>query len=120
MAHFQSEGSFTPKEIVIGDYRARKATIKSGAGKLEAGTVLGAVTDGGKYVKSLAASEDGSEVPDAILAEDVDATAADVEAVIYIAGVFDQEKLILGAGHTLGSIDPVFRTKSIWLEKPMG
>jgi hypothetical protein len=42
------------------------------------------------------------------------------EAIVYIAGEVDQEKLILGAGHTLGSVDAVFRTKSIWLVKPMG
>jgi hypothetical protein len=40
--------------------------------------------------------------------------------LIFIAGEFDQDALILGAGHTLGSIDATFRDKSIWLEKPMG
>ncbi|WP_424579440.1 MULTISPECIES: head decoration protein [Bradyrhizobium] len=105
---------------MLGHHRARKVTIKSGAGVLLKGTVLGQVTADKKYLKSILAANDGSQVPDAILSADVDATAADVEAIVYIAGEVDQDKLILGAGHTLGSVDAVFRTKSIWLVKPMG
>lgn len=119
-AKFQNEGEFTPSQLMLGHHRARKVVIKSGAGVLAIGTVLGQVTADKKYIKSLAAATDGSEEPDAILGEAVDATAADVEAIVYIAGEVDQDKLILGAGHTLGSIDAVFRTKSIWLLKPMG
>jgi hypothetical protein len=120
VAHFKDEGAFVPKQFVLGHHRARKAVIKAGAGVLTAATVLGQITADKKYIKSVAAATDGSQVVDAILAQDVDATSADVEAIIYIAGAFDQEKLILGAGHTLGSIDAVCRDKSIWLEKPMG
>ncbi|MGX9427990.1 MULTISPECIES: head decoration protein [Bradyrhizobium] len=120
MAKFQNEGSFLPNQWALGHTRARKVTIKSGAGVLAAATVLGLVTADAKYLKSLKAATDGSQVPDAILAEAVDATDKDVEAVVYIAGEFDQDRLILGAGHTLGSVDAVFRTKSIWLVKPMG
>ncbi|MGJ4942476.1 head decoration protein [Bradyrhizobium sp. SZCCHNR1045] len=120
MAKFVEEGSFLPNVWALGHTRARKVTIKAGAGVLAEATVLGQVTADAKYLKSVKAASDGSEVPDAILAEPVDATAADVEAVAYIAGEFDQDKLILGAGHTLGSIDAVFRLKSIWLVKPMG
>jgi hypothetical protein len=120
VAHFKDEGAFTPKQFVLGHHRARKVTIKSGAGKLDAATVLGQITADKKYIKSLAAATDGSQVVDAILAEDVDATSADVEAIVYIAGEFDQDALILGAGHTLGSIDAACRDKSIWLVKPMG
>jgi hypothetical protein len=120
VAHFKEEGSFVPNQFALGHTRARKAVIKSGAGVLAAATVLGQVTADKKYLKSLAAANDGSQVVDAILAEPVDATSADVEAIIYIAGEFDQGKLILGTGHTLGSIDATFRDKSIWLVKPQG
>ncbi len=120
MANFKDEGAFTPKQFVLGHHRARKVVIKAGAGVLAAATVLGQITADKKYIKSLAAANDGSQVVDAILAEDVDATNADVEAIVYIAGEFDQELLILGAGHTLGSIDATCREKSIWLVKPMG
>jgi hypothetical protein len=105
---------------VIGFHRARKVVIKAGAGKLDEATVLGLVTADSKYLKSIKAATDGSQVPDAILSAPVDATDADVEAVVYVAGVFDQGALKLGAGHTLGSVDQVFRTKSIWLETTQG
>lgn len=60
-------------------------TIKSGAGKLEPGTVLGALTTGGKYIPSPNAEVEGSEgaeTASAVLAYGVDATSADQEAVV--------------------------------------
>jgi hypothetical protein len=119
VAYFKLEGTFLQNIWALGRTRARKVTIKSGAGVVKAATVLGVTTADTKYLTSLAAANDGSQVPDAILAHDVDATAADVEAIVYIAGEFDQDELILGAGHTLGEIDPVCRLKDIWLIKPM-
>lgn len=59
-------------------------TIKSGAGVLSAGTILGKVTSGGKYVASPNAEvvgKEGAETAVAILAYAVDATSADVDAV---------------------------------------
>ncbi len=60
-------------------------TIASGAGRLKAGTVLGAVTASGKYVAcpnaSVAGSE-GAETARAVLAYGVDASDADAEAVV--------------------------------------
>lgn len=59
-------------------------TIKSGAGKVSAGTVLGKVTADGKYVASPNAETvglEGAETATAILGYEVDATDADVDAV---------------------------------------
>ncbi|WP_316202982.1 MULTISPECIES: head decoration protein [unclassified Bradyrhizobium] len=120
MAKYQDEGTFIQKTWALGHWRARKVTVKAGAGKLDEATVLGKIDVDGKYIKSLKAATDGSQTPDAILAAAVDATSVDVEAIVFIAGEFDQQVLILGTGHTLGSVDAVFRTKSIWLVKPMG
>lgn len=58
--------------------------IRAGAGKLQAGTVLGRVDADSKYVAS--PDEEtvglvGAEIASAILAYEVDATSADVEAV---------------------------------------
>ncbi|WP_407156316.1 head decoration protein [Bradyrhizobium sp. STM 3557] len=119
IAKYQDEGSFITKTWALGHMRARKVVIKQGQ-KLEEAAVLGKVTADSKYIKSLKAATDGSEVPDAIATEAVDATAGDVETIVFIAGEFDQDALVLGTGHTLGSVDAVFRTKSIWLVKPMG
>lgn len=60
-------------------------TIASGAGKLEPGTVIGQVTASKKYVASPAAEvvgQEGAETAKAILCYGVDATSADVEAVV--------------------------------------
>lgn len=59
--------------------------IASGAGKLEAGTVLGQVTTSKKHVVSPNAEvvgSEGAETAVAVLAYPVDATDADVEAVV--------------------------------------
>lgn len=56
-------------------------TIASGAGKLQAGTVLGKITASSKYIASPAAQvtgKEGAETASAILAYPVDATSADV------------------------------------------
>ncbi len=59
-------------------------TIKSGAGALEAGTLLGKITADGKYVPSPNAEvvgKEGAEAAVAILGYGVDATDADVEVL---------------------------------------
>lgn len=60
-------------------------TIASGAGKLDPGTVLGEITASKKFVSSPAVEvvdQEGAETASAILAYGVDATSADVEAVV--------------------------------------
>ncbi|MBY6101298.1 head decoration protein [Nitratireductor aquimarinus] len=60
-------------------------TIASGAGKLEAGTVLGRITASENYVASPEAEivgKEGAETAMAVLAYRVDATSEDVEAVV--------------------------------------
>jgi hypothetical protein len=53
-----------------------------GAGRLAAGTVLGKLTSGGKYVPSPATGADGSQTGVAVLIYPVDATDADVTAAV--------------------------------------
>jgi hypothetical protein len=60
-------------------------TIASGAGVLEPGSVLGQITANKKYSTSPNAQvvgKEGAETATAVLAYGVDATSADVEAVI--------------------------------------
>lgn len=62
-------------------------TIRSGAGVLEPGTVIGKVTADGKYVASPAASTEdieGAETALAVLAYRVDATSDDVAGAVVI------------------------------------
>lgn len=92
-------------------------TITLAAGQnLKRLAVLGQVTATGQWVLSLAAANDGSEVPRALLAFDVNAAAAAAEAKAYIAGGrFVASALTIGAGHTVASVKAAFATRSLFL-----
>ena len=96
--------------------QTRSITILSGEDVLARGSVLGKVTADGKYRLSLSAETDGSEVPDVILLNDIDATSADVVTVAAIAGEFNENKLTIGTGHTADSIREGLRDKGIFLK----
>ena len=115
-AKFATEGAYVPDGLIAGNAHllvGRQVTIASGAGVLKRGAVLGKITAGGKYLLSLSAASDGSQTPDLILAEPVDATAADVKALAYARGDFAAAALTLGTGHTVASITEGLRAKGI-------
>ncbi|WP_421792763.1 head decoration protein [Hyphobacterium sp.] len=88
---------------------AESKTIASGAGALVAGTVLGKVTATGKFIASDEAAVDGSQTAAAILAVDVDATAADVDNVpIFVSGLFDGGKLTYAGNHDADTVNADF------------
>lgn len=95
-------------------------TLADGAADFIAGDGfnLTVAAGSGKYLKAVAAAADGSNIPDAILVEDRDATAADKECLLYTSGDFNEDALTLGAGLTLDGIREVLRTKGIHLVKP--
>jgi hypothetical protein len=116
---FTSE-SFTPDRLHAGDFpiRTLDVTILSGQ-VLTRGALLGKVTASGKYRLSESASVDGSEVPDAILAEDVDASAGDKSGIAYISGDFNEDAITYGTGHSAASVKDALRDKSIYLHAPV-
>ncbi len=120
-ASFGAEGSFTPDNLIAGCAQTHciKATIVSGAGARKRGDLLGKVTASGKYKLSLSGASDGSEVPRVILAEDVDATSADKEAMIYLSGEFNSNAITLGTGHTIASVTEGLRDLNIYLHAPV-
>lgn len=69
-----------------------------------------------KYKKSASAATDGSQTPYLILAQDADASGADLEAIAYETGTFADDALILGTGHTIASIREGLRTKGILID----
>ena len=116
-ANFKTEGTYTPDSLLAGNAHllvARKVTVLSGQ-VLPRGAVLGIVTASGKAILSLAAANDGSQTPDLILAEDVDATGADATALAYERGDFNALAITLGTGHTVASIREGLRAKGIAL-----
>lgn len=83
-----TEGRHTAEFILseANGHRSRETvTLEGGftdAGVIKAGTVLGALTSGGKYVASPASGADGSQTGIAILIDNVDVTDGDVEAAV--------------------------------------
>lgn len=119
-AGFDHVGECIPDKLFDRNTRRRKHTIASGEGILDRGTLLGKVTATGKWRKSLAASNDGSEEPRGILLHSVDATAADVEAIVARSGDFAIQGVIFGAGHTAASVDDKLIDRAIYLEYVVG
>ena len=118
---FTSQGQYFPENLIAGEFPriTRKVTVAAGA-NLVAGAVLGKITASGKYNLSASGAGDGSQTPEAILAEDASAAAADVQAVAIFTGEINELALTLGAGHTLASIRDGLRNKSIFLTKNQG
>ena len=115
-ASFTSD-AFVPDRLIAGNAHllaGRSITILSGQ-VLARGSVLGKITASGKYILSLAAASDGSQVPDLILAEDVNAAGADASGIAYERGDFATTALTLGTGHTVSSMRDVLRGKGITL-----
>jgi hypothetical protein len=114
-ASFASEGTLNPDKLVSGNHElliGRKIIVISGQ-NLSRGAVVGKITASGKYTLSLSASSDGSQTPDLILAEDANATSADVSALAYARGDFTIQALTIGTGHTAASILEGLRAKGI-------
>ena len=119
MASFTNEGTYTPSNLFAGDHpiRTLEVTIVSGQ-NLPASSLVGKVTANGKYILSVETAVDGSEAPDGILVNAVDASAGDQLGLIYIAGDFNFNELNVDASHTIETIREAFattRARSIYL-----
>ena len=86
-----SAGSYTPEQRYAGesDIITNTYTIAQAAGAVAVGTVLGRISASGKLVPCNSGANDGSQVPVAIAAEAVNATAGDVVGPVYVAGEFN-------------------------------
>jgi hypothetical protein len=115
---FDDVGSYAPDKLLDRDTHTLKVTID--AGNLARGTLLGQVTTGGKYIQSLSAASDGSEVPCAILLHPVDASSADQEAIVADAGYFAAEGVVFGTGHTLASTRSALAARGIFIDESIG
>jgi len=98
--------TYEPDNLIAGDefpFYAKHRTIKQSETPLLRGTVLGKDADN-KFLVSVADATDGSEEPRVILGQDIDASAGDVEALVYEAGVFNARSMTFGDGHTAQSV----------------
>lgn len=113
-----SKSSFSPDGLLCGADAvvSQQITLLSGQ-NLAKGAVLGKITASGKYTLSASAAGDGSQTPDAILAEATDASGGDKVTVAYVKAMVLESALVLGAGHTLDGIREGLRAKDIHLIK---
>jgi len=101
-----SREQYEPDNLIAGHeypFYARDQVVKQGSGVLKRGTLLGKDGDD-KFLPSIATTDDGSEEPRGILAEDVDTTDGDMVAVVFESGVFNSNSVIFGEGHTRESV----------------
>jgi hypothetical protein len=108
---------FTPDALLTStaNVRTKKRILNAGQ-NLARGAVLGIITTGGDLTLSASAAADGSQTPAFILAEPCNASAADTECIVYETGEFNSAALILGAGHTLASIEQGLRSRGIYFQ----
>ena len=116
MAMFATD-TYQPENLIAGNaflLVAQPVTIAAGH-VLQRGTVLGKISASGEYLRSDATAIDGSEVPDLVLAEDVDTTETSRETIAYSRGDFIASGVLLGEGHTPESVRETLRMKGIFL-----
>ncbi|MBL8518193.1 MAG: head decoration protein [Betaproteobacteria bacterium] len=116
-----AETTFNPDRLIAGPadlILTRQITLISGQ-NLTRGAVLGKITASGKYNLSLSAAGDGSQTPDAILAEDCNASGGDKVTIAYFKGRFNEDRLTFGTAHTAASTQEGLRAKGIDLVKPV-
>lgn len=82
------------------------------------GSVLGQVTASGKLVLSASAAGDGSQNPMAILGEDLDTTAGDVNFSVIVHCRVNPEALVFGAGQTEANTKAAMRDAGIFYVHP--
>lgn len=124
MAEFNTEGTRTYQNLIAGEFpRVEKVeTLLSGAGDLSAGAVL--AQDSGNSNKLVlvdnASATSSIQSPYAILAEDVDASAADAEAVVYLSGHFNEDVLTFGGDDTIADHRAALRQLGIYTGSNLG
>lgn len=108
---------FTPDALLLStaNVRTKKRTLASGQ-NLARGAVLGIITSGGNLTLSASAAVDGSQTPRYVLAEACNASAGAAECLVYETGEFNGAALVLGAGHTLASIEQGLRSQGIYFQ----
>lgn len=108
---------FNPDQLIAGDLKiVTKDVVIASSAALLRGAVLGKVTATGKYKLSASAAGDGSEVPRAILINDVDASGGDVAGSIYQTGEFNAGCLSFGTGHSAASVEDALNDAGIYLK----
>ena len=107
--------SYDPTALFAGDKQPvhRPVTVPSGTNTtgtvLKRGTLLGRVTASDKYIPCVKTVSDGSQVPVAVLAYDMDASVADTQGPAYFSGEFAGELMFLDPSWTIQTLQDALR-----------
>ena len=116
-------GSFSHDNLFAGDFPKKTAPVTILTGNnLVKGTLLGKITASGKYVACNSGLSNGAEVPEAVLAGDVDASGGDVPGIGYLTGDFNSNAMtvaVLPSIDTLSVHTSALRNKSIFITNPV-
>ena len=89
-----TEYDLKDKALIASDDCIRKRVIIAAGHNLPAGTILGRITVGRKFQRSLIGdADDGSRTPICVLLEDAAAADVDVEATIGLAGSYVKDNM---------------------------
>jgi len=113
--------TFIPDQLLSGPLQVVSDTVTiltiltGSAATYKRGTVLGVITASGKSTLSVATATDGSQVPQAILADDVIATVADTFAGVYLMAEINKNRITFDPSWTLATLKPALRPFGIFL-----
>lgn len=107
---------FKPDNLIAGDFPIVTRSITVAVGQaLTRGAVLGRISVNGQYILSQLKASDGSESPSVVLAQNIDTTNGESEAICYLSGQFNSDALTFGAGLTPESTFQTLRQLNIYL-----
>ncbi|HHG2633404.1 TPA: head decoration protein [Citrobacter freundii] len=107
---------FVPDQLVAGTLQLVTDTGIITGGAFKRGTVLGLVAASGKYTQCVKTAEDGSQLPVAILVDDVDASSSDQNVGLYLMGEFNQHRIIFDNSWTTADLKKALRPLAIFLK----
>ncbi|WP_417026869.1 head decoration protein [Citrobacter sp.] len=107
---------FVPDQLVAGTLQLVTDSGIITGGAFKRGTVLGLVSVSGKYTQCVKTAEDGSQVPVAILVDDVDASSSDQTGGLYLMGEFNQNRVTIDASWTIAEMKAALRLLAIFLK----
>ena len=105
---------YDPTALYAGDkFPAHRAITVAQGAALVRGTVLGRVTATDKYIVSVRTASDGSQNPVAVLAADLDASAADARGRPTSRASSPWRSLTYDASWTATQLQAAFRTGNV-------
>lgn len=113
---FRDLGETKADNLIAGEFPRVSILATITGGKYERGAILGKITTSGKCTSCTSAATDGSKEIYGILAETVDASTEDKQAVVYLSGEFNAAALSVGEGYTVAGLTDALRAKSIFVK----